>query len=421
MASKYKLNLFNPSPYSRAGFFNVPWHEIEAATGIKENQLILRDKTGAPLTFQIDDVAPDDPSRKTLVFAVTQPLAAGTEDYSKCSGFATLERKTPEYQSSGEAPSIDPSLDAQQFIENGTIHGVQLKNSRMTIWLNLIPEPFGDGRDWFSGAASSIVLDGEEILDAFQALHGWKGHDPEKRALQLNRVMLSRPAWEETLSDNIALFNKPYRFVSKSTTSRVRASVTIAQPFSYKYRDLTNSSDIELKCELYRIISLYAQSDFIIEELYIQGSLDNGGKPIIFPLTFAAHYFLYMNMGYNPAIYSFPDIPDWFAIGFPWGQPIGFPWNPEFVIPSREPHPGFGFATDVHAGTVEYPHPDFPDAPTRNRTFSWWLHPAKAAKCLHLFMRGHPAGFDARIGHYWYEFIYKPLLAKVAKAGENCE
>jgi hypothetical protein len=42
-------------------------------------------------------------------------------------------------------------------------------NSRLKTWISLIPDPYKDGRTWFSGAASSIVLDEKEILDAFQA------------------------------------------------------------------------------------------------------------------------------------------------------------------------------------------------------------------------------------------------------------
>jgi hypothetical protein len=28
-------------------------------------------------------------------------------------------------------------------------------------------------------------------------------------------------------------------------------------------------------------------------------------------------------------------------------------------------------------------------------------------------MRGQPQGFDARVGHSWYELIYRPLTAEI--------
>jgi hypothetical protein len=55
-------------------------------------------------------------------------------------------------------------------------------------------------------------------------------------------------------------------------------------------------------CELYRVISLYAGADYLIEELFVKakpkGEEDRiiGEKQVV-NLYFAARYFAYMNMG----------------------------------------------------------------------------------------------------------------------------
>lgn len=74
---------------------------------------------------------------------------------------------------------------------------------------------------------------------------------------------------------------------------------------------------------------------------------------------------------------------------------------------------GYGFATDVHAGPVANPHPGFPDADRRHRTFSWELYPSTHATCLHLFMHDGRRWFDDRIGRAWYEQLYRPLVARL--------
>jgi ribonuclease BN (tRNA processing enzyme) len=150
-------------------------------------------------------------------------------------------------------------------------------------------------------------------------------------------------------------------------------------------------------CQLYRVISLYAGADYLIEELFVKGKPINdkgkesaAGKTV--DLNFAAHYFTHIHMEHQADIYQPPHVPGWFAVGS-----------------SAPLHLGYGFASDVHIDSVTYPHEG-----DENR-FSWQLLPGKLAKCLHLFMRGEAEGFEARTGRYWYEFIYKPLKVEVYK------
>ena len=112
-------------------------------------------------------------------------------------------------------------------------------------------------------------------------------------------------------------------------------------------------------------------------------------------LRFTAHYYAHMDMGFDRQIYQFAHSPSWFAVGSPWVR-----------------HPGYGFAADARVD-LTYPHrdPAFSGLGDGYKRFSWQLSSGESARCLHLFMRGREPSFDSRIGHAWYEFIYKPIEA----------
>ena len=92
-----------------------------------------------------------------------------------------------------------------------------------------------------------------------------------------------------------------------------------------------------------------------------------------------------------------------------------FPLMDWFAVSSiTPPYPAYGLATDVHIDSVTHPHEG------KENCFSWQLLPGKSAKCLHLFMRDRAEGFDARVGHAWYEMIYHPLKAQIySEAGSS--
>ncbi len=194
------------------------------------------------------------------------------------------------------------------------------------------------------------------------------------------------------------------RDLRSHSTGSVRASLTIAsEPFDYPYTDPLTEGTHHMECRLYRSLSLYANADYLLEELWVKGQLSEN-KSV--DLYFTSQYFADMDIGYFPKEYQFPGIPDWFAVGRPYDL-------------LEAPHPGYGFATDVHTASFTHPHPDFPDKSKDYRTFSWSLQPSKAAKCLHLFMWGNPGGFDDRAGQYWYELIYKSLKASLKRIAKK--
>ncbi|MDJ0707092.1 MAG: hypothetical protein QNJ46_27775 [Leptolyngbyaceae cyanobacterium MO_188.B28] len=387
------LAVSNPSDYWRSGPVILPWRPIAQQFHISSQELLLsdlRDRTHTPLLAQVDSVDPGDPSRDVLTFFLDRTIPPSLDD-SITSGFIRVASGQPMPQSLGEA-----SVEVIHGTD-GRARGVRLVNNRLIVWINLIPAPENDRRDWYAGSATSIQLDRQEMLDPFRAAAGeWMGQDPEKRCLQISQLQLPGPPHPtQPPCYEVSLFNHPYRLVSQSS-GLVRARITLAsEPFDYMGPDPITGNNRHLICELYRVISLYARANYLVEELFVKGKPKGeedrafGGAEAVNP-NFSAHYFTHMNLGPQPHLYQPPHAPGWFAIGS-----------------VATPYPGYGFATDVNVETVEYPHGG------HENCIAWRLLPGKSAKCLHLFMRCPQQDFEAQIGKAWYELIYKPIQAGI--------
>ncbi|YAF97829.1 MAG: hypothetical protein AB3A66_09320 [Nodularia sp. CChRGM 3473] len=393
MSSLNLLAVFNPSNYWRGGYITIPWQANIQKLQIPPEELVisdLRDLSHTPINFQIDRIDPEDPTRDTLVLALSNPIPPGSEDDVLVSGFLRVDRGQPKQLGVGE-PNIEVVYGS-----DGRERGVRLINNRLIVWFNLIPAPEDNERNWFSGSATSVQLDHQEILDPFRAAKGeWLGQDPEKRCMQVSELQLPGTLYPKSPYYQVSLFNHAYRLVSQSSGS-VRATITIAsEPFDYMGADPVTGTNRHLVCELYRVISLYAGADYLIEELFVKGKPKGAedrieSTPEVVHLPFGLHYFAHMNMGQTQDIEQVFPVPDWFAVGS-----------------TAPPYAAYGLATNLHIEAIAHPYEGNPSR------FSWQLLPGNYAKCLHMFMRDQPEGFDARIGHFWYELIYGPLKAEI--------
>jgi len=386
-----KLAIYNPSSYQRGGHVSTPWKPIYDQTRIPPAELILRDGSGNELTTQIDKVDPEDASRDILSFSLAEPVQPGPEDYSSPSAFLQISKGKKPVKVSAEL-GLDIATGS-----SGRAWGVLLYNSQLKVFINLAntpgPDPL-DPRNWYAGSVTSVQLghDKKEMLDRFVAeiLFDLE-HDPEKR-LQLDYIQLARPNWETSAYEQVDMFNRSYRLISQAA-GPVRVSLTIvSEPFDYRFFDPFARKNRVIDCRLYRILSLYSGSDYLIEELFVKGILrenNNNLEPV--NLIFMAQYFAHMDMGKELRIYQFPFVPDWMAIGVPW-----------------PPYHGYGFATDMHIASQVASSLYLENY----KRFSWQLSPSKMARCLHLFMYEDNGRFDNKIGHLWYEEIYKPLKAQ---------
>ncbi|XZF63746.1 MAG: hypothetical protein ACSI46_03095 [Gloeotrichia echinulata DVL01] len=392
MPSLNLLTVFNPSNYWRNGYVNIPWTAVEQFQIAPEELILsdLHDLSRRPISSQVDRIDPGDRSRDTLVFYLPRQIPPGSEDNLLASSFIRLDRGQP-----------IPARLGQPYLEvvcgsDGRARGVRLVNNRLIIWFNLIPAPEDNQCNWFSGSATSVQLDHEELLDPFRAAMGeWLGQDPEKRCIQVSEIQLPGLTYPKSPYYHVSLFNHAYRLVSQNS-GPVRASITIAsEPFDYIGPDPVTGHNRHLVCELYRVISLYAGADYLTEELFVKGKSKNKEDSIVdapeqVNLDFGLHYFAHMNMRQTQEIEQVFPVPDWFA-----------------VSSTAPPYAAYGLATNLHIETVTHPHQG------NQSCFTWQLLPGKSAKCLHIFMRDQPQGFDAKVGHSWYELIYKPLKADI--------
>ncbi|MBF2063088.1 MAG: hypothetical protein IGS39_01440 [Calothrix sp. C42_A2020_038] len=393
MPSINLLAVFNSSNYPRSGIVTLPWQPVYEQFNIPPEELVLsdlRDLSHTPINAQVDCIDPDDPQRDTLIFSLQKSIPAGSEKDMLINGFIKLDRGRQMPQNLSES-SLEVVYGA-----DGRERGVRLANSRLIVWFNLIPAPEDNERNWFSGSATSIQLDQEEILDPFRAARGqWLGQDPDKRCMQVAGIRLPGASDLKSPYYQVHLYNHSYRLVSQSKGS-VRTSITIAsEPFDYMGADPVTGYNRHLVCELYRVISLHAGADYLVEELFVKGKPKAEedkltGSPEVVFLNFGLEYFAHMNMGYTQDIEQVFPVPDWFALGS-----------------TEPPYPAYGLATNLHIESLQHPY----EGNVSN--FSWRLLPGKYAKCLHLFMRNQPNEFDTRVGHFWYELIYNPLRAEI--------
>ncbi|MEA5502882.1 hypothetical protein VB735_07130 [Halotia wernerae UHCC 0503] len=398
MPSLNLLAVFNPSNYWRSGYITMPWQAIAQQFQIPPEELVLselRDLAHTPISSQIDRVDPEDADRDTLTFFLTNSIPPGSLDNVLASALILVEQGKTIPKKLGE-----PSLEVV-YGTDGQERGVRLVNNRLIVWFNLIPAPEDKERNWFSGSATSVQLDHQEILDPFLAAMGeWLGQDPEKRCMQVSKLQLPGSSYPKSPYYQVSLFNHAYRLVAQSS-GPVRASITIAsEPFDYIGADPVTGHNRHLVCELYRVISLYAGADYLIEELFVKGKPKKeadriGDAPEIVNIPIGLHYFAHMNMGQTEDIQQVFPVPDWFAVGS-----------------IATPYAAYGLATNLHIDAIAHPHGGNPSC------FSWQLLPGQSAKCLHTFMRGQPEGFDAQVGHLWYELIHQPLRAEIYQDAE---
>lgn len=386
----FKLAIYNPSEYQRKGQITVPLQEIPEPMRLSPENWVLRDEWGNQLPYQIDRIDPQDPCRDTLSFAVQEWISSGPTNYSSASTFVTVEQGVPEMRFGNE-----PCLEIL-WGPDGNARGFRLSNRRLIVWFNLIPDLENNGQDWYAGSATSVQLDRQEILDHFMI--DCTSHDPEKRCMQVEQVEL----WN--MSDRhptrIKLFNQPYELICHSI-GPIRATVTIAsKPFNCNYPDPKENKPKprQLRCRLYRVISLYIGAEYVIEEMFIKAESINEttAKEVINPF-FAVSYYAHIN--FRPQ----QDLADEERIGrfyVPSCSAVGSP---------RPPYPGYGLATDI-------PHAD----PIRwgQHRFKWQLGTSQSVKCLHLFMHGPSGGHYDWTGSYWDKYIYRTPIAKFHEEGQ---
>lgn len=379
MPSK-KLTLYNPSPYPRGGVVITPWSDVANALGSPANVRVFRDYGNGyrvPLEAQIDRIDPNDPSRDELVFALDSPLPAGNADYTHGCGDVVIEPST--------SPVAPPAV-----VANRQFTGVNLNNGSLDAWINTSSNHNAPHNHWFGGALASLRIGNDDMLDPIGQHIGLL--DPDRRAMQIDRIHLVRPPWDEEGSFDANVFDKHWRCVA-ANSGPLRATATIvSSPFEYRCRDVDQNLRT-FTCTVHRAISVLAGRDVITEKVWVSADADGATPPV--DLWFVARYFMLVNLYVEPITFRYPDHPGWFVLVAP-----GFPRH------------GYGFATNAYAGPIWNPPLEHGDDETRHRAFSWELGATRLATTAHLFRRNTSSKeLSDAIGWTWYDLIYKPLRA----------
>ena len=237
--------------------------------------------------------------------------------------------------------------------------GVKFINEHLEVWINLAADPENDGRNWYAGAATSVLLHGKEMLDPFTAELFWRYmcHHQEKRCMQIDQVQLWDAGGTKKLGAPVDLAKTPYRLVRHSRDVDPSCiNATLAAPFEVTYA--LKGQIHGITCELHRAISLATDADYLNEELSLEvlsgteRTVTEASKP-----RFAVRYYTYINTD----LPTEPTVPkDVFVARSEW-------W----------PNPLYGFASDVPIEALE----------PKGQSFSFQLSAARSATCVHFFAR----------------------------------
>ena len=440
-----KLLLYNPSEFARGGPVTAPWAPIErwlGEAGIHHHRMEITDQSGRRVPFQIDRPVPHDRSRDTFCVYVDHFAPSHRDNYSDSTGSLTVDSHAPEHDTAGtekaatasssaggSAPlgsAQSPSSDSDETSvitvgDEGKEEQVALKNGCLEVYFNLTPAPKstvaptpeGKVGSWYAGSATSAQLTGnkiKEILDPGEDI--WK-HDPEKRCMQVDFVEVSYPGWADPSSRRWSLYDQPYELIAKSA-GPVRASATVRVPFDYDYYDPYSGRKRNLRCSLYRILTLYTAADYLLEEIFVSAPLEDNPE-LKEPANLYFELQMFTALGFSkPYLSQFEGIPDWFV-----------------VSNLARPFVSYGFATDVHVESILDLCSKYPFNERNTHARSWRMPRSKRMNCLHQFGCFDPAEdprsgegwvlyetrksgearshFERKAGHAWYEHIFRPL------------
>jgi LmbE family N-acetylglucosaminyl deacetylase len=401
------LTLHNPSPYPRGGFVVRAWEPIaKLLGGNPKHARVYRELDPSDpntklkrLDAQVDELDPDDPDRTQLVFELDGDIGPGHPDYISNNGVVRVM--------AGDSPQ--PRRTAE--VEKPQFSGIKLRNEHLEFWINTAQwRDEGAEQKHYAGAVTYVNLFKDyfddhpvisrnrlDALDAERSQITWD-RDPEQRAMQIDRIHLVRPPWDERGSFDV--FPYQSHWSARSTSQGpVRATATIvSEPFDYSCADLSGNERL-LECRMYRSLSLYSGEEIIGDTIWIK-AVDKKTKKAATPpkpqrIWFTAGLFMMVNFTKDLGFFRYPNHPGWFTI-----------------YSKTDPNQGYAFATDARTTALWTPPLDYPVEDKKHRAFSWEIGPARVAHCFHAFrMRTTEQAITDYAGLMWYTLAFKRIRA----------
>jgi hypothetical protein len=421
MPFKHTIKVANPSPYERSDYVEVDLESAGVPPDLDGTTLrLVREWPAGPSeeAFQIDYPFGRKAGYRILtLFSRNTP--PGDRDYGSHTAEFSLEEGSPHYSADWVKPHL---LRVEHYPSQGVGEdswkpgkryvGVKLFNGGaptrqdqvsfdgLQVYFSLVPGSEVSAQVNYCGAATSVLHHRAWRGGTPEALAPvlFRPHSPEKRWGQLTHIDLAALPWERRSYQLESMLGQPgkepeYALVW-SNTGPLRATVTLkSNPLHVRYVGLPffQPSERELTCHLYRVISVYPNKELYTEQLILRPDEQAGAGKDRISLAFRAYYCSYVDYPEGVRLLSarLEDVPDYFSV---WRSFGGV-------------HHGYAFASDM-------PVREFRVTGSQIR---WRLDRGHEHRCVHLFpFHGYSEeGFDPfhEVGHAWYEWLFKPLLA----------
>jgi len=395
----WTIDVSNPSPYERSDYVQVDLEELGVCPSFNENNLKLsrknQDGSLTEVPYQIDYPEAKEPRRGIFSFR-SERTPPGPDDYSRTGATFQLEEGTPAAFNKPDSLYVGHYYDPATGEEppdgfnrrwdktRKKVYGVKLFNDSFDFYMSLVPHPrFTTAIDYTGSVTNVCDYEARWRKGGGEMLCPW-GECADKRWGQLTRLVFFPLPWELDGFRSLSLLGQEYQLVW-SRSGPIRAVVALkSQPLTIRYEGASffKPSQLDVRCNLYRVVSVYPREACYLEELFVQ--TEDGVS-----LSFRPHY---LSVVHHPeavqiACARFEHIPDYFAV---WKHFAGLNF-------------GYGFAADSHARELE----------TRGHEITWRLALSHRATSVHSFMfHGWGERVDPFhwIGHHgWYEKVFKPL------------
>jgi hypothetical protein len=409
---QWKIEVSNPSPYVRSDYAEVDLEslDVDEALDSRSLRLLLHDG-GSPkeVSFQIDHVM-GELHRKRIMTFLAENLPSRTDDYREASATYCLEKVKP---SKALSPQKDDSLSIDYYYDpcdislgdhvgdgfNSTwdpersVYGVKMRNNNLEIYISLKTHSKSQTSMNYVGSVASVLvqkaprtlsnpINPDNFLSPFQEHEG-------KYWGMVKKLAIYPPPWEMSWYHDVSLLDTEYQLIN-ANCGPMRATVTLQSktfPLRFANKPPFSGDTIEIMCSLYRIISIYPDKPYYMEELFI---LSEDGYPI------SCRPYYISNIHFHPSVYSsfarIENIPDYFALWRHFGNT----------------HYGYGFASNSHVRQLEL----------GDSEIGWRLQLDFHHKSIHYFIFNAILDYTEKqdiyhdIGHFgWYEQLYKPVAA----------
>jgi hypothetical protein len=396
----WRIDVSNPSPYQRSDYVQVDLKTLGVDGPLDEQHLKLcRENKDGSLTevpYQIDYPEGKEAFGGILSFRSEQ-TPAGPDDYSQIGATFVLEEGKPTLFHEPDNLSVshyyEPAIAGEpadgfnkKWDKTRKAYGVKLHNDSFDFYISLVPHPKLPTEIDYTGSVTSVRHYGAPLpTDATDNMLSPFCTSPHKRWGQLTKLVFFPLAWELKGLNSVSLLGQEYELVW-SYSGPVRAVVGLkSRPLTIRYDGASffKPSHVDVRCNLYRVFSVYPKEACYVEELFV---LTEDGISISFRPYYLS--FVYFPEGVRISRARFEHISDYFAV-----------WE-YFASLYR----GYGFAADSHVRELE----------TKGHEIVWRLGLSHHSTCVHFFifhgvLHGPLDPFHI-IGHSgWYEKLYKPL------------